>query len=555
MIRFHHTLLVIAAVLTSCSVKTVPGMEEKSHVVMVKDFGAVPDDGKDDIQAISEAIRAASNGSAELVFEAGVYDLFVGDASVRNAIEIYGIDNLTLCGATGEDGSPATVFMRHYEMADNIDGKQILLVENCLNFSLNNIRFDNTPQYMASGKVYYKDGTALGVELFQGCSVPDLSYAYCCNLWELSTRDLKHVGSVTFGDDVAANKAAYQVSMATNRKVIINSSRIARVAEVGDGISWHFGYLGTQVDFRFCDNLHIENIESNSAIGFHMQTSYCSDITAKNIKIRPNGSQLCAGSRDGWKLYLCSGTATVDNYYCEGVRWDGQNVHGKHLYPVRRESSNSMVFTYHGAVLEDINPGDKMGFWKNRLDETILTVKSYSCTPGIIPRECSVSFNEEIPEWINENTICNVYSHVVKYTLQNSEFRNIAGCASVIRNDNTTIRGNRYYNIMYPAILIGGETSNEGVSSKNAVVEGNIIDNCAWVARRAEKAAIDINVQNSGYDFVPYVRDVIIRNNTISNSPVGINAVGVCNLEIGGNSFSNCERDTSLKDIISDEDV
>lgn len=551
--RICHILLALMGVMAACTPHKVPPDKEAPHSVMVKDYGAIPDDGQDDRASIAEAILAATGDGATLEFEAGVYDLFVGDASLQNAIEIRDADHFTLLGATREDGSPATVFLRHYDMADNIDGKQILLVERCSHFKLCNVRFDNSPQYMASGTVFYNDGASLGVELFDGCYAPPLSYAYCCNLWDLTSRDLKHVPSVTYGDDVAANKASYQVAYTTGNKVIVNSKTVASAASVGDGISWHFGYQGVQVDFRFCDNLTLENIESNSAIGFHIQTSYCRNIQAQDVVIRPNGNQLCAGSRDGWKLFLCSGTATVDGLYCEGVRWDGQNVHGKHLFPLAKESSHTMTFTYHGAALEDILPGDIMGFWEDRLHETLLTVERYEFTPDALPRECRVTFGEVIPDWVGTKTICNVYSHVVDYTLQNSTFRNIAGCASVIRNDNTVIRNNTYYNIMYPAILIGGDTYNEGVTSKNALVEGNTIGQSAWVARRSSKAAIDVSVKNDGYDFVPYIRNVTIRNNTISESPVGIHADGVCNLNLSGNAFSGCARETALSDIISSD--
>lgn len=545
-------LLCMAAPVLSCSVPSPEnGGDVFDGVIRVRDYGAVPDDGLCDIDAIAEAVRAAVAKKASVIeFEEGVYDLFVGDASQRNAIGIRNIDNLTVRGAVNRKGEPATVFLRHYDMAKDINGKQILLVRECDGFTLENVRFDNSPQYMASGKVYHNDGTVVGIRLLDGVTAPEESLMYCTNVWNAATEELKHVESVTYMDDVNRAPADYLAKNSGNGTVMVRSAAIASRVEVGDGISWHFGASGLQVDFRFCDNLTVNNIESNSAIGFHIQASYCRNISSHGVKIRRRGPNYAVGSRDGWKLYLCSGKAVIDGLYCEGVRWDGQNVHGKLLLPKERLNNHQMTFSYHGAEIERILPGDKIGFWQDRSNEVLLTVARYEYTPDNPDRLCTVTFEERIPDFVGPTTVCNVYSHVVNYTLKNSEFRNIAGCASIVRNDNTTISGNVFHNIMYPAICVGGDLDNEGVSSKNAVIEGNVITDCAWVARGPRRGAISIGVSNAA-DIAPYIRNVTVRGNSVSGSPVGLHAYGVDGLTLSGNSFSSCETDILTEDILN----
>lgn len=535
----------------SCTVPSPENGGDFDGVVRVREYGAVPDDGRCDIDAIAEAVRAATAKKASVIeFEAGTYDLFVGDAALRNAIEIRNIDNLTLRGAVNRKGEPATVFLRHYEMAKDINGRQILLVRDCDGFTLENVRLDNSPQYMASGKVYHNDGTVVGIRLLDGVTAPEESLMYCTNVWNPVTEELRHVESVTYMDDVNRSPADYLAKSTGGGTVMVRSAAIASRVEVGDGISWHFGSNGLQVDFRFCDNLTVNNVESNSAIGFHFQASYCRNIRSNGVKIRRRGANYAVGSRDGWKLYLCSGKAEISNFYCEGVRWDGQNVHGKLLFPKERLNNHRMTFSYHGAEIERILPSDRIGFWQDRGTEVLLTVARYEYTPDNPERVCTVTFDERIPDFVNSATVCNVYSHVTDYTLRDSEFRNIAGCAAIIRNDNSTISGNIFHNIMYPAICIGGDLDNEGVTSKNAIIEGNVLTDCGWVARGPRKGAVSVGLSNVA-DISPYIRNITIRNNSIGGSPIGIHAYGVDGLTISGNSISSCDTDILTDDILN----
>lgn len=514
------------------------------NIIKVRDYGAVPNDGFCDIESIGKAVLAASGvKSPVLEFERGTYDLYVGDAARNVAISITGIDNLTIRGAVDRKQQPATLFLRHYDMAPNISATKILLVNDCYNLSVENLRFDNEPKYMASGIVTSNDGGTVGIRLLDGCEAPEESYMYCCNLWDPLTGDLKHVTSVTYGDDVDRNPSEYIARSAGAGSVMVTSDQIASNVSVGDGISWHFGWSGLQVDFRYCDNLKLSNIESNSAIGFHMQTSYCRNISASGVRIARKGSNYCVGSRDGWKMYMCTGNVDIRDMFCEGVRWDGQNVHGKFLYVKEVLNDYQLKLSFNGAPIERILPGDKMGVWMDRDIEVMLTVSQYDCSLDPSNKTCVVTFKEPLPDNLGVGHYLNVYSHICDYSLRNSEFRNIAGCASLIRNDNSEISGNTFYNIMYPAICVGGDLSNEGVTSKNVVIENNTIEQSAWVDRNKRKGAISVGVAPSSGLIQPFIRNVKIRNNSISGSDIGIHLNSVKDVTLEGNVFSSCGID------------
>lgn len=515
-------------------------------IVRVSDFGAVPNDGKNDLKQIRKALRKAEKtGATKIVFDAGTYDIFHSDIEENDALVLSHTQNVTMEGAVDADGEPATMLLRHYEMAPDLKAKNLLRIDECENFTLRNMKFDNSPRYMTSGEVVFNDGKHVVVRIFDGCSLVDGTRLYCANLWDMKTRNLKHTGSVTFGGSVS-KKAAEYTTRVTNwdeRKVLISSTDAASKIEVGDGISWHFGWNGTQVDFWKCDNMRMENVHSYSAIGFHFQSSLCRNLSGYRVRIGREGDDLNCGSRDAWKMWLCMGEATMNAIHMDGVRWDGQNVHGKFLYFVDAEGPNTATFSYNGMSVERVEPGDRIGMWKDRENESLMTVKSYEVLPieWGKPRLVRVSFEEPLPDFLCASTPCNPYSHTCHYTLENSTFENIAGCASILRNDDSTIRGCTFVHIMYPAVFLGGDLNNESVTGKNLLVEGCEFEDCAWESRNGVKGAFAAAVLPFKDFPVPYIFDLRIVGNTFRDCPTAISVKGVKGIVLKDNKFENVE--------------
>lgn len=539
----HHIKRIFSAlsVLTLCLAAAA-----QETIVRVSDFGAVPNDGKNDLKQIRKALRKAEKiGATKIVFDAGTYDIFHSDIEENDALVLSHTPNVTMEGAVDADGEPATMLLRHYEMAPDLKAKNLLRIDECENFTLRNMKFDNSPRYMTSGEVVFNDGKHVVVRIFDGCSLVDGTRLYCANLWDMKTRNLKHTGSVTFGGSVS-KKAAEYTTRVTNwdeRKVLISSTDAASKIEVGDGISWHFGWNGTQVDFWKCDNMRMENVHSYSAIGFHFQSSLCRNLSGYRVRIGREGDDLNCGSRDAWKMWLCMGEATMNAIHMDGVRWDGQNVHGKFLYFVDAEGPNTATFSYNGMSVERVEPGDRIGMWKDRENESLMTVKSYEVLPieWGKPRLVRVSFEEPLPDFLCASTPCNPYSHTCHYTLENSTFENIAGCASILRNDDSTIRGCTFAHIMYPAVFLGGDLNNESVTGKNLLVEGCEFEDCAWESRNGVKGAFAAAVLPFKDFPVPYIFDLRIVGNTFRDCSTAISVKGVKGIMLKDNKFENVE--------------
>src|SRR5690606_31504112 len=139
----HKRLVIVIILIIIGIVIGIRSAQAHDRIVKVADFGAIPSDGKCDIAAIKSALNYAQTVKAEeLVFEAGTYDLFVGNAAKNIAIDVRSLDGFSMTGTIDAKGQPATTFLRHYEFKNALAARPILNVINCTNFQLKNFIID-----------------------------------------------------------------------------------------------------------------------------------------------------------------------------------------------------------------------------------------------------------------------------------------------------------------------------------------------------------------------------------------------------------------------------
>ena len=528
--------------------------------VRVADFGGIANDGKCDIVAFRSAIEHCKKiGAKRLLLDAGVYEFFVKNPEKQIAINVVGIPDFSIVGKVSENGILLTKLLRRYDFKPNLNALPILSVKRCPNFKLQGVAFDNFPQYVSAGEVVSVNEKGVLIKVFKTLPFFDNVPMYCANAWDSKTRNLKvGVPSLTFGGkNVEDNLSEYTLRVVdeSERLLKLPSSRIAMLLQKGDIVSWNFGWRGCQVLFDRCKNLCLENVDTYNAIGFCMQASYCENISAEKVRFTRKGEQMNVGSRDAWKLYCCSGKAKIQNCYFEGVRWDGQNVHGVFAWALKKTSKNKVVFGTHKkwnfGVLPTITPsGSKVGLCIDKNTEILLTVKS---AKQIIQSEISknkcieVEFEEDLPDFIPTKTLANFYGiNINSYELKNSTFRNIAGTASLIRNDNVKIQHCTFDHIMYPAICVGGAMFEcEGVSGKNVVIKNNLFKNCAWQQRHYACGAVSLAIQPCGQTpqkMTPYIKNIAIENNNFVDCDIAIEAVETSDLKVSSNKFKGVRK-------------
>ena len=131
----------------------------------VRDFGALPDDGKDDRPGILAAFEAAKEQKASILrFDAGVYDIKSFDGKVgssnRKWLAAKGLNDLAIEGAIDANGKPTTRLIRHHE-GQNLDplGEFLHLLE-AKNVTVRNFFMAHDPCFFSQGTIVEKDNNS-----------------------------------------------------------------------------------------------------------------------------------------------------------------------------------------------------------------------------------------------------------------------------------------------------------------------------------------------------------------------------------------------------------
>ena len=521
-----------------------------SGILSARDFGAFPNDGKDDLPSIRSALAHAKKiGAKVLLFESGIYELHTPKGYTKELIFIDSMPNFSFLGAVSDKGEPKTVLRRVYEQQPHMELGSILRAYKSDNLTVKNIEFDNSPRFFANAEILENDGEEIVVKVFEDSPYIDGSYMFCGNLWDKSSKNLKNKPSVSYGGDIDADKENFKMRTFGNpsdRLIKLNNSKVASMCEVGEVLSWHFNWKShSMCYFLDCDNLTVENVLITNGVAALIGVQVCENVYIKNVKFLSDSYSV--GCRDGLHFAGCRGNIVIDGFVCEAVRWDGINVHGITVWAQKIIGPKTVLFSNDGGGCRewDFIPGDKMGFCFDREESVFLTIesaKSVKISDGRWGAE--VTFKENIPEELDHTTVCNLYSLTAdKVVVKKSVFKNIAGTAAIFRNDNVLVENCHFENIMYPAICFGAALAeHEGVLCKNEVVRNCVFKNCGWMPRHSAYGAIAARVQECRKvprGTTPYMKNISIEGNKIYDCRVGLQLEGIDRLSVKNNYFLN----------------
>jgi len=525
---------VIACLFVCCSLNAQTS-------ISVNDFGAVPNDTIDDAGYIQQALTYAKQHNIKKVnFGAGRYMLKSTAATGLNAC--VGLTNLNGLQVTGVmvNNTPATWLVKYNPQLNNTVLPPHMRFDNCDSMTINGIAFDNEPQYATAGKVVEKGADYIKVEVYDGLPAVDGMACYTANIWDTTTKMLKKLPSLTFSEDITKENLYWQLTTSGSKRYMqMNSSRFAASVNVGDGLSWHFGAPTMfQLAINYCDDLTLNNILTTNIAGWGFQTMGCRNIASKHVVFKATGKQLAVGPRDAWKLNSCNGLVQIDSMYVEGVRWDGQNVHGP-FYQVKAKTAYNKVrvFKMYTTVVPFIN--DSVSFWNG---DTYVKRKAIGWTfeqnadngaYGIM------ELNDSVPSFATTGTYVTVdAADIDQYNLTNTTFKNIAGCASVIKTSKAFIQNVTYEHIMYPAIYIGTEPY-EGTFPQDILVSQCHFNASGWVSRVRTKGLIGIG---NGVNNASAMGTIHFDSCYFSNAEVGIDASFAKKVMITNSTFTNVEQ-------------
>jgi hypothetical protein len=538
-----HPKLGIAASLLLAGASAWPG----GGAIHVADFGAVPDDGQCDMQAIDTAVRTAiRTGCRRVDFATGTYVMAVpGTPSVRDGgyIVIRSVTNLALVGQTNSAGRPATRIERAIAPGNDVAPPSQIRIDRSSRISVRNLVLANNPPLGTTAKVVAvdKERDEVVVEVLDGLPAYDGMRGASAHAWDLGTGKLLRFGTtpteatLTIGTKVDAYWKA--VPGTNERRLRMTGAGFAAKVRVGDGISWHRKADGEaqQISVMHSSDLVFENIAIPNAFNIGMLAGYNRNLSLRGIRCEPEGGNLAVGARDGLHLSNTSGDLLVEDCTFKGLRMDPLVIR-RTFGRVTALDPDGRVFIAPGYT---VPTGDAIRFWAGR-EPSDLVVRTCGSVKG---RGIAYQVASPLPDGVVTGTPVSFLTHSLRSgVIRNCIFEDNFGSAIVNFEENVTVESctfdNNAYQIKY------GPNAESGGFTRNNVFRDNVCKDVPWIdiARRGQPAALLVHSISRYFRDPMYNGPLEITGNVFRN-PQGVAAATAIDIRnargviIRGNTF------------------
>ncbi len=508
-----------------------------SSVIKVSDYGAIPDDGGNDFDAISKAFAQAqkSGGNCKIVFDAGTYDIKHTKFDEKGGTfwHLKDLENVHIQGNN-------TKFLVH----DTNYG--ILTTSKCKNFLIENFEIDYSkiPWAEATIDSVDKDTNSLVLKLRDSSPrLDDPMFAYKgVHPWgapldpNIAGRyKFDHYNCWFFGsqkDWVKIDDSKYKITI-TGRKIHENPG--SPKFEVGD----RFFVLARNdvgvlyVSFN-CQDMTHKNIISYAAPTAHYVGHFCERMNYIGCKALIKDGRWKGGNADFIHLQQNRVGPWIEDCHVEGVCDDSMVVYTRPFFIYDTDESFTKMKIGRAIYTEDgwrKQIPEKLREDDIRLGDTLLFMESR--LGSVLGRAKVVSFDRDSGELVLDSPI--------KVELVESRGKPVVQVYNeafsrdfVVKNN--TFKNSRRYGLYWKA--------------SNGIIEGNYfegISNCAISLHN------DADAPNG-----PFCSDVTIINNTFKDNGLeknymnyhgsGVISVKARSLQHGESNATDCYKNIVIKD-------
>ena len=469
-----------------------------STELCIRDFGAVPDSGKDAGPAFKEAFEACRNKGIHILrLGKGRYDIYPESATSR---EIF-VSN------TSSESECPSKFKNIGLLIEDIDGltiegdgaqlifhgKQTMMaVIHSKNICIKNLEID----------CKRPGGSEMVVEVVESQSV---TLRFKKDSWYKISPEKKielvgegwkteHPHCIEF--DPESGHMCYSDNWSKLMQACAVEIKPGLVRfEISDTQSFKVGNTLTVRD-HIRDEVGILNLESEnitlSGLGVHylhaigVISQFCHNVTVENSAFEPSGDRILASSADFLHFSGCSGKVTVSGCRFSGAQDDPINVHGTYLALREKISPQEAVlrFMHHQTYgMQAFWPGDTVSFVNaNSLQtKSVATVESVE---RLSDREVRLRISGDVPgDASEEKYVVENLSRTPEVEITDNFFTRTSTRGTLVTTPRkVVISGNTYLKTGMSAIFISGDANDwyESGAVKDVLIENNRFIDCAY---------------------------------------------------------------------------
>lgn len=522
-----------------------------------KEFGAVPDDGRDDTKALRKAIDwCRTHEGATLRLDPGTYVLRDADA-VR-------LEQEAMTGKLGKNPE-STIFAPYYPYVRGLDlnGCRGVTIEavgatlmcegwmepvslhGCEGTTLHGLIIDYLRKPFAEGTIIAIGDETIDVR-FLG-KAP----AEGAPLGRLHILDPQIEGMYRspyyFPDHERIDERTLRFHLGRRLPDYLLGTPIAAMH------SFHFR---PAILIEGCTGITLDDVTIHSQPGMGIVGFDSKDITLRRLSVVPAEGYHFSTNTDATHFACCEGELNFQNCIFMHQGDDATNVHG-YYHNISDDGDGWLRLTLavntHASLADVPRIGDRMEIVRINTLEPIgeMTVCEVSHQEGAM--DVRVRLDGTLPEGWHECYAFNT-SKLPHLTFEGCTVLGNLARGVLCKTRGVVLRGNVFRGCTGTAIHVGAESGwREGTHAKDVRIEDNVMVNCGLGAGCQNGASgIAVVIEAPEQQGVRLHDNIVVRNNVVVGT--GSNDCGICiehasNVVLSGNLVQGCQTDIMTKDI------
>lgn len=524
--------------------------------INLSDFGGIPNDGKDDANAIVKALnfckKVTQKGTvAKLVFEKGTYDLFTKEANKKShLIYLANANNILI------EGNGAEIIIH-----DPLKG--FLNIFKSTNIIVKDLFIDYDPLPFTQGKVLAVDIQNKTFDLKIDSGFPSLKqdmFQEATRVWGM-LMDPTIPGKLKDGAPNLFNSKKFEELSPDVFRIQLGAIGLLKHIEVGD-LYVHIARTNGRALFNTAvsKNITYLNITSYSSPAGSYSANNMEEWNVIGCQLKLKPGRLHSANADCFHINGGTFGPWIENSLFEGYSDDAINMKATRATILEQKSSTELI------VKQGVKKGDVIRIFNPR--EGILIGEFEVIENKFLgDRKMHITLKTPIEQTLDVgDTKLNDIAYVdtqsnESFVIRNNTFRNARRYGILLQNSYGIIERNMFENLSQSAIsAYNGADWGEGFVAHHIKINQNIFKNCGYDAtylKEYNAAAIRLKVNKlkdleakgkwNGVEATDWqgLESFTITNNTFLYNKLALSIECSINTIIKGNRFIRNSKDLS----------
>lgn len=473
---------------------------EAGSIIDVTAYGAVPNDGLDDADAVLKAVQASQGSvNATLLFPRGTYNFTGSGQHALFPMDSY--QNLTIDGQGSVMKMQGIVGLFSFAAGKNITLKDFT------------VDWDRPP--FSIGEVVSVGQKHFDVLVFPEYPISGGEPVAAYMDYDPATKLPRRHGL----DEYHTVSSTLRIAPQTLRVNLTNNARIQAGSWV---VLRHQVYDRNVLHTYACDGVTLKDITIHTGPGMAFYAKDCRDILIERIRVvpTPGTGRLMSTTADALHISGTRGFFTLKDSEFEGMGDDAGNIKaGLYLEILQRVDNHTVIARHNLKIADPPAVGDvlEISSKANVVPFASAVVQSVQMLPT--ENQTRIQFVDALPQEANVGFLLGNASKVAKVRISNCEVRNNRARGFLIQNRDVVVEDSRFINCTSGGVWVFSETwfFFEAIGSRNVVVRNNTFENCNYGGPLGE-AVLGVYALTAHQQFAPdpgVHRDILLEGNII----------------------------------------